>query len=254
MACGTLVPWPGSEPTPQDWKHGVLTTRPPGKFRNTASWWWRSQWCRGRRPRLTCVQRQVSGQRLLPPKYFPTHVTGEELVVEFPGGQPVSCLEDYLFCFWAKRTKAVWGINKAMETHFCLVNIQVNVQHSTFNLSQGLLLKKVAGELQATSGLHAPLLPLRRPFLKTVVVNGSQFQSSLPWFLSFLTKGLWTQPFSRLTAWLSTLLQIQQALYKRCWVSERLSCTLKFQKCRLLPVCVYRVTSVMSKSLQLHGL
>ena len=60
---------------------------------------------RGGRPRLTCVQRQVSGQRLLPPKYFPTHVTGEELVVEFPGGQPVSCLEDYLFCFWAKRTK-----------------------------------------------------------------------------------------------------------------------------------------------------
>ena len=158
------------------------------------------------------------------------------------------------FLFLGQKNKAVWGINKAMETHFCLVNIQVNVQHSTFNLSQGLLLKKVAGELQATSGLHAPLLPLRRPFLKTVVVNGSQFQSSLPWFLSFLTKGLWTQPFSRLTAWLSTLLQIQQALYKRCWVSERLSCTLKFQKCRLLPVCVYRVTSVMSKSLQLHGL
>lgn len=57
------------------------------------------------RPWLTCVQRQMSGQCLLSAKYFPTHVTGKKLVVEFPRGQPISCLEDYLFCFWAKRTK-----------------------------------------------------------------------------------------------------------------------------------------------------
>ena len=32
MACGILVSWPGIEPVPPvHWKHGVLTTGPPGK-------------------------------------------------------------------------------------------------------------------------------------------------------------------------------------------------------------------------------
>ena len=30
-ACGILVPWPGIDPCPLHWKHGVLTTGPPGK-------------------------------------------------------------------------------------------------------------------------------------------------------------------------------------------------------------------------------
>ena len=30
-ACGILVPRPGMEPVPLQWKHGVLTTGPPGK-------------------------------------------------------------------------------------------------------------------------------------------------------------------------------------------------------------------------------
>ena len=29
-ACGTSVPWPGIETRPQEWKHWILTTRPPG--------------------------------------------------------------------------------------------------------------------------------------------------------------------------------------------------------------------------------
>ena len=29
-ACGISVPWPGIEPRPQQWKHWILTTRPPG--------------------------------------------------------------------------------------------------------------------------------------------------------------------------------------------------------------------------------
>ena len=48
---GILVPWPGIEPAPTDWKHGVLTTGSPGKsqpmvtFQLTASFrlsdlWW----------------------------------------------------------------------------------------------------------------------------------------------------------------------------------------------------------------------
>ena len=30
-ACGISVPWPGVDPCPLHWKHGVLTTGPPGK-------------------------------------------------------------------------------------------------------------------------------------------------------------------------------------------------------------------------------
>ena len=30
VACGILVPWPGTEPRPQKWEPGILTTRPPG--------------------------------------------------------------------------------------------------------------------------------------------------------------------------------------------------------------------------------
>lgn len=46
----------------------------------------------GARPWLTCVQREMSGQRLLSAKHFPTHITGKKLVIEFPGWQSVSCL------------------------------------------------------------------------------------------------------------------------------------------------------------------
>ena len=35
MDCGISVPQPGAEPRPQQWKPGILTTRPPGN-----SWWW----------------------------------------------------------------------------------------------------------------------------------------------------------------------------------------------------------------------
>ena len=31
MACGILIPWPGTESGPLLWKQEVLTTRPPGK-------------------------------------------------------------------------------------------------------------------------------------------------------------------------------------------------------------------------------
>ena len=30
VACGILLPWPGLNPGPQQWEHGVLTTGPPG--------------------------------------------------------------------------------------------------------------------------------------------------------------------------------------------------------------------------------
>ena len=32
MACELLVPWPGIEPSPQQWERWVLTTGPPGNF------------------------------------------------------------------------------------------------------------------------------------------------------------------------------------------------------------------------------
>ena len=32
MTCGILVPWPGIEPTPLLWKHGILTSGLPGKL------------------------------------------------------------------------------------------------------------------------------------------------------------------------------------------------------------------------------
>ena len=34
VVCGILVPWPGIEPGPQQWKHWVLTTGPPGNSPN----------------------------------------------------------------------------------------------------------------------------------------------------------------------------------------------------------------------------
>ena len=37
LACGILVPWPGIEPAPLQWKHGVLTDEPPGKLQQRTS-------------------------------------------------------------------------------------------------------------------------------------------------------------------------------------------------------------------------
>ena len=36
VACGILVPWPGIEPGPQQWKHRVLTTGPPGNSQGSS--------------------------------------------------------------------------------------------------------------------------------------------------------------------------------------------------------------------------
>ena len=36
-ACGILVPWPGMNPRPLQWKHGVFTTGPPGNSHTSSS-------------------------------------------------------------------------------------------------------------------------------------------------------------------------------------------------------------------------
>ena len=53
-AYGILVPWPGIEPGPRQWKRGVLTTGPPGNSLSTCTFiymsvhkehWWESHPC-----------------------------------------------------------------------------------------------------------------------------------------------------------------------------------------------------------------
>ena len=40
VAWGILVPWPGIEPVPLQWKHRVLTTGPPGNSQDEGFWVW----------------------------------------------------------------------------------------------------------------------------------------------------------------------------------------------------------------------
>lgn len=69
------------------------------------------------RPCLTCVQREVPGQSLLATKHFSTHVTGKQLVVKFPRWQSISHLQPQLFCFCAKKHKAIFRTLKTCRFH-----------------------------------------------------------------------------------------------------------------------------------------
>lgn len=82
---GSQFPNQGIELTPG--LETFLTTGLPQKFRNTDSWSWKASGQRGK-ARLTCVQGRCQVNVCCWPNTF--RVTGEELVIEFPGGQPVS--------------------------------------------------------------------------------------------------------------------------------------------------------------------
>lgn len=98
---------------------------------------------------LTCVQREVSGQGLLSAKHFPTHVAGEKLVIEFPGWQSVSRLQDYLFCFWPREQRIVRR-DRAAGRHFVLVNAE--------GYGRGLLPKDAVGDCKQDSQLVLTLI------------------------------------------------------------------------------------------------
>lgn len=72
----------------------------------------------GRRGPLTCVQRQVSGESLLPAEHLAAHRAGEELLVQPPLGDPVPRLPVVLLrvCSRNKMPKSLKKDNRSVLT------------------------------------------------------------------------------------------------------------------------------------------